>query len=171
VPIFREKSKQGQELFSYILLQTELFSVIMAKKTMVLGKTHCWTQPRKTMWGPFPKQSMAQRQFQKGTKIQAGLGVQLSLVFVFPWATNRWLQSQSWILVTTAVTWPSREEAELPPLSAPFLCWVIPSMWSPAYEHILLWACFARQQDSPSGFAPLSYSLFNSAFICSQALF
>lgn len=81
-----------------------------------------------------------------GTKIQARLGVQLSFVFVCPWAKTRWLKSQSCILVTIAVTWTRREGAEIPPVSEPCLCWVPPSLWSPAYKPGLLWVCFARQQ-------------------------
>lgn len=121
----------------------QLFHVNMAKKTMVLGKTHHWTQPRKTTWGSFPKQRMAWGNLKMGTKFQARLGVQPSFVFACPWATNRWLKSQRCILVIIAVTWTGREDAEdaeLPPVYGP--------PWSPAYEPGLLRACFARQQES-----------------------
>lgn len=70
------------------LLQTGLLHVNMAKEIMVWGETHCWTQSRKT------KRTTSQVEngsgaISMGTKIQTGLGVQLSFRFFCPWATKQ----------------------------------------------------------------------------------
>lgn len=70
---------------------------------MALGKT-TWIQSRKTTWGPFPKQIIALGQFQTWKKIWARLGVQLSFIFVCPWAMSRWLRSHGSILVIIAMS-------------------------------------------------------------------
>lgn len=128
---------------------------------MALGNTTSWNQSRKTTWGPFPKQIMALRQLQTWTKIWARLGVQMSFIFVCPWAMSRWLRSHGSILVIIAMS-----------LST-LLFWYLAHAWwcsscslQLVPEPNWLQACLAKTVCHPRGvllcstFVPLRSSLF-----------
>lgn len=161
MPISRENSKQGQELFSCVWHLTRLFHIHMAKKTTALGAIRCWTQPRKT------EDCFPSRGWLRG-HCKAGLGIQLSFVFFCPWASNRWLKSQSCILITIAVIWTGREKAELPPLSEPCLCWMSP-LCDPQHTNLAFCLFCKTARLSPSRLSILQF--FQLRFLHSWALF